>query len=615
MPIQPVCAMVRVPVSPRYRPPWDNAGPTPATVHLFPGVYAESVDLSTMGSAIRGSVGDLTLQTVDATGLPTVGGVLINPDAAGGPGAGSAIRALTPTFEALPMSLSLYGFVATSPDTIAVMAFIDGNGNLSDLEFNVSGDGGLAFMARGSVTANRMSATLNQGHGLSLLAGESLTLDSLTAFRNDFIGLNLASYGGLTASNISSTFNDSGIRITACDSADLDTLTASSNTGIGFGLQQLEPDSPECDTLSPTFQEALRAPRQSPSWPSTSDFLRQMESAKHAPRLGSPLVQITNATSNNNGDRGIVLFAFAGVAQLSNITAQDNASTGAVFAASEVNLFAGLFERNTSGAFIGAELVNISDSQAADNLGGSSDTGDGSGFLVAGSSGDLIGLEAIGNLQAGLVLGFFGDEPSLITVEGGLFENNRLGITTLEVPELNLSIRGAIARSNEVGIAIPFAHNLVIREARLDGNILGLETGVVSRLSGRLLDFIGNGKGAEVDLPAGVPGSIRCSNFIDSAVAGVGLHLLSDSQLDGRNNFWNSLDGPNHPNNPGGSGEFIFDSANGGAGTVDFQNFLESSATEADCLGSPLEVPVDRPVLILLALLLGVLGLVRIRLG
>ena len=49
------------------------AGPAPAVVNVFPGTYAESVNLSLMGSAIAGTPGDLTLQTLNAAGVPTPG--------------------------------------------------------------------------------------------------------------------------------------------------------------------------------------------------------------------------------------------------------------------------------------------------------------------------------------------------------------------------------------------------------------------------------------------------------------------------------------------------------------------------------------------------------------
>src|SRR3990170_8132431 len=44
-----------------------------AEVFVFPGTYAESVNLSLMGSAVAGAPGDLRLVTVDASGAPTPG--------------------------------------------------------------------------------------------------------------------------------------------------------------------------------------------------------------------------------------------------------------------------------------------------------------------------------------------------------------------------------------------------------------------------------------------------------------------------------------------------------------------------------------------------------------
>ena len=50
------------------------------TIYVFPGTYAESVDLSNMATP-----SNITLITVDASGTPTPGTATIDPGATGGP--------------------------------------------------------------------------------------------------------------------------------------------------------------------------------------------------------------------------------------------------------------------------------------------------------------------------------------------------------------------------------------------------------------------------------------------------------------------------------------------------------------------------------------------------
>src|SRR5215468_9795656 len=84
----------------------NNAGPPPASVFVFPGTYAESVNLGLMGSAIGGSAGDLMLRTVDSAGNETSGGVSVFP------ATGPAFRnSLTPFVG----NITLDGFTVKSP--------------------------------------------------------------------------------------------------------------------------------------------------------------------------------------------------------------------------------------------------------------------------------------------------------------------------------------------------------------------------------------------------------------------------------------------------------------------------------------------------------------------
>src|SRR5262249_45827382 len=62
------------------------------------------------------------------------------------------------------------------------------------------------------------------------------------------------------------------------------------------------------------------------------------------------------------------------------------------------------------------------------------------------------------------------------------------------------------------------------------------------------------------------------SNTAQNTSAGLDSETTASS--DAENNWWGSNSGPQHPSNPGGTGNPVIDAANGGAGTVDFKPFL-----------------------------------------
>ena len=76
------------------------------TIYVFPGTYAESVDLDTMSLT-----GNICLVTVDGSGTPTPGTATIDPGAAGGPGTGAAITSWD-----FYDNVTVDGFNVTSPD-------------------------------------------------------------------------------------------------------------------------------------------------------------------------------------------------------------------------------------------------------------------------------------------------------------------------------------------------------------------------------------------------------------------------------------------------------------------------------------------------------------------
>ena len=78
-------------------------------------------------------------------------------------------------------------------------------------------------------------------------------------------------------------------------------------------------------------------------------------------------------------------------------------------------------------------------------------------------------------------------------------------------------------------------------------------------------------------------GNIICGNGES------GVNLGSDSTANAEGNWWGAATGPTHPSNPSGGGDAVLDGDNGGAGTVDFDPWIDTitGSAEAATEGSP----------------------------
>lgn len=240
-----------------------NAGPPPARVLIFPGTYAESLDLNTMGSALATALGDLVLLSVDASGQPAPGAV-IDPAAPGGPGAGPAVHAL-----AFPGALTLNGLVLRSPDDHALelplgtapvlllhldaRSMAGGSGivvlqapaseaevNLVDIVVDGSERNGVVVEAVHVVAVN-ITARNNGADGIRLGARE-VAAERLTAEGNIEDGVNIGLVGASATYDLSDVTvrgNNAGLVVLAVDPTissvgSIDGVAAAGNFGPGI---------------------------------------------------------------------------------------------------------------------------------------------------------------------------------------------------------------------------------------------------------------------------------------------------------------------------------------------------------------------------------------------
>jgi hypothetical protein len=238
-----------------------EAGPPPATILLFPGTYAESVDLGTMGSAPGTPPGRLAIVSVDAAGLPMPGAV-VDPGAPTGPGTGPAITAV-----GFPGELTLDGLVLRSPDDQALSLVIGtASVHLARLDTRSSTSNGILVLQAPAATttvtieqtiadgsphvgialgASHVTATdvtaRNNGEAGMVLGGNTIVAQRLLAEGNGTVGvLAVPAFGAATFSltDVTVRDNDSGLEVLPDASAttttgSLNDVAAAANAGFG----------------------------------------------------------------------------------------------------------------------------------------------------------------------------------------------------------------------------------------------------------------------------------------------------------------------------------------------------------------------------------------------
>jgi hypothetical protein len=596
----------------------DNAAPAPATVGLFPGVYAESVDLDAMGSAAGGGPGDLTLQALDAGGMPATTGVLIDPGAPGGPGAGIGLAA--GQMGPFAGGIVLRGLAVTSPDLVGV-AILDALGDVEIRDLlveNCGTAGALAFTA-GALIVTDVVAFLNQGNGLILLGSEA-TVEDVIALRNGGSGLAVGGEGPVIVRRVQADGNGAlGVGAGSCTSLEVEDVTAEDNDSGGV---QLGVGPSQCvfargaGLLAPLEPLDLDALLHDP--PALAD-----RSAEGGTVPVVVMASGLSASINGGFGVGVILSdggTFVGGAALENVVADGNGGFGLVVGAETLDLTGATLTGNLSGLVLLVGSATVSQVTASDNTAAViTPPREGVGVYVgAASPSQFVDLVAERNAFAGLAL----DSASELLpaagpyrIAGGRFADNPFGIAAVGDGLVDVAIDGAEAADNAiVGIALPNLRHGTIIGATATGNPTGIAANVAAALEVRESEIAANQEGVTLVVQAGAAARVQCSN-VRGNLPGAGLHLAGGEAADARANFWGDPSGPTHPANPGGLGDLVRDGANGGAGAVDFSGFLAAEATPDDCIEPiALEIPAaGGPGLALLAILLALAGLAAMR--
>jgi parallel beta-helix repeat protein len=301
----------------------DDTGPGASEVFVFPGTYAESVDLSSSPAS------DISLVTVDAAGAPAPGTATIVP------GSGRAID----TSVALGGDVTIDGFVLDSPDDDG-MHLEAANATLAHVTANNNADNGIFVDVSGNITVSDSTANDNgdPDPGFELLAGGDVTITNAAASRNNN-GFEMSVGGSLTITGATATGNaERGFNFGSGPLTMSDTVAGNNGEdGFNFGAAAI--------TVTNTTA---------------------IDNGEEGFDFGSDDATITNTTANGNGSDG---FSFgAATLVVSNTQANNNGFAGFDFGSDDATFTDTAANGNGADGFsFGAATLSVTGSHADNN--------------------------------------------------------------------------------------------------------------------------------------------------------------------------------------------------------------------------------------------------------
>ncbi len=259
-----------------------NAGDT---INVFPGTYAEQVDLNDMNTQ-----GDITVITVDASGTSTPSTVTVSPPN------GAAFLADGP----FPGSITIDGFVVDSPDEDGILLVATGNVSIANVTANAVGD------------ATDSDLTGDDGVDVTSTDGEVAVTDS-TGNDNagDYAdGFDLKAYEGNVAVTNTTANNNTG----ALDNDGIDIYDTGGNATITGATANGNSDSGVA--IDGIFGNAA-----------ISDSGAANNGGDGFYVLAGGNLAVTNVTANDNSDEGFEIDD-AEDATFNGVTASGNESDG-----------------------------------------------------------------------------------------------------------------------------------------------------------------------------------------------------------------------------------------------------------------------------------------------
>ncbi len=304
-------------------------------------------------------------------------------------------------------------------------------------------------------------------------------------------------------------------------------------------------------------------------------------------------VSFEGCTANSCYDDGISTDGITGTVTANNCSASSNGDNGISFRNSGNNVTVTNCTA-TGNSDDGIEVYNVTGTVQVTDC--TSQTNEDDGFDLENITGDLSLTRCTAQNNDAPGSGDNDEDGFELTVTGSITVdnctatgNNQEGIDA-ELCTGNFSVTNSTASSNG--------------GEGIDTDIVGVN---ISITNSSIMNNTASGISlAEVQLPSGTI-EISCCDITGN---GTGVEMNQTKTVDADYNWWGNATGPTHPNNPGGSGDSVVDSANTGSGTVTYDPFLTGTVASTNCqITQGDEIPVTNPLgMTLLILIMASLG-------
>lgn len=618
----------------------DPDGPGPgntllAEVFVFPGAYAESVDLTQMGADVNDVPGDIRIVSVNAAGVPTPGTASVNPP--------SGPAFFIPELDEFLGAITLDGFNVTSFDTHAVdLDEVDGPVALVNLTaLNAAGRGisvidTIVRTNPGDLTVTNCTANGNVNHGMDLQWLENVSVTACTANGNigaTAVGIDVRAGINAVLTNCNADDNDfrgfeaeavGTIEMTGCGADDngeiginivylfapandvtLTNCSAHGNGAEGIGVRHLflgngNVSLADC-SADGNFQDGIfvLADRNAMFVRCTADD--NMDDGMFCTNGTRGDVTFTDCAADGNAEDGISILNADNVT-MTDTTSTNNGERGfsQSFATGDVSFTDCTGSDNGEGGINGNAEGTMTVLRCEAHRNGFSGINVGGGTFVAVRQ--CAANENVANNFGQVLLGGNGIDASggasVEIVDSVANDNHGTGISGGSVAGDVVVTRCTANDNGEpgvfaggVGIGAFSGTDASISRCTARDNLLdGVNVGFAIVVAGPLptirevaiLDSVIRGNGQDgIDLLAVDPnngaktirGNLICENVRS------GLRVVDNVAVNAEGNWWGSHTGPTHPANAAGLGDDVLDGANGAGGTVDFDPFVDTIST------------------------------------
>ena len=415
-------------------------------------------------------------------------------------------------------SVTIDGFILTSQMGAGIDLFtVIGAVEIANVSVEHAGNSGVIVGASDTIDVRNTKASANGMFGFDLGSSQAIALRSLVANANQMDGIAVSSSQTVTIETATASGNQgSGADVSSGGAALIHRLTVEQNGSAGAGVSAAGTIEIEDSAANGNRDDGLdlSALGAVVVYDSTAD--RNRINGLSVSTMNA--LTITRTSASDNRADGMNLSSANGPT-VSHARADGNQDDGIVVST--------------------PRTVTITDSSASMNMGHGLNISAGQAITIGNTDADDNGGSGIRISSA-----------SDVTIDPTSASRN-------QVDGVDLSIGG---------------HATITALAATDNTGFGVTISTPDGLSLGSSNLLRNASGLRLQGPGTASFEVHCSNIAQNTSSGLDSETTASS--DAENNWWGSNSGPQHPSNPGGTGNPVIDAANGGAGTVDFKPFL-----------------------------------------